>query len=337
MSAKATIVAPSNIAFIKYWGARDLHRVIPSNPSISMTLRRCYTRTTVEHLEGDAHEVRWRAGQSQEAGGFEKPPPAFEERVLSHLDHLRRITGSGGAFRVATENSFPAAAGIASSASGFAALTLAVLAALERETSPEECSTLARQSGSGSAARSVFGGYVEWPFGRQETDAYAFPIAPADHWDLRDVVALVATSPKKTSSLDGHRLAKTSRYFRVRQRRLPDRLQEVRQALAARDFERLGEAVETEAVDLHCIAMTSEPPIYYWQPGTLEVLAAVRDLRNEGVGAWSTMDAGPNVHVICQPQDEDRVVECLESLPSVTSTIRDGVGTGPLAENEHLF
>jgi diphosphomevalonate decarboxylase len=342
---RTTVVSPSNIAFIKYWGARDLERAIPENASLSMTLRTCHSRCTVAHRpDAVEHEVRWR-GQH----GFELAPPSFADRVRRHLDRLRAWAGCGGAFQVATENSFPAAAGLASSASGFSALTLAVLGALDRQVSPAEQSSLARASGSGSAARSVFGGYVQWPAPDAEDSPvagshpgdqisnYAFQVAPASHWDLRDVIAVVETSHKEVSSLDGHRRARTSPYFEARQAALPARLEGVREALLARDFQKLGEIVELEAVDLHCVAMTSRPAIFYWKPATLSVLEAVRGLRREGIGAWSTLDAGANVHVICQPADEDAVADRLAAVPGIDSILRDGVGDGPSYQEEHLF
>ncbi len=334
MLRKATVRAPSNIAFIKYWGARDLERAVPTNASISMTLDACYSRSTVEHLEtGDEHEIRWRGS----GGSFEDAPPAFAERVRRHLDYLRDWAGCGGRFRVATENSFPAAAGIASSASGFSALTLGTLAALGLDVPAAERSVLARRSGSGSAARSVLGGYVEWPAGEGEDECHAFPLADAGHWDLCDVVALVESGPKSVSSLDGHVRAPTSPYFATRLGSLPKRLSAVRQAVADRDIERLGPVLEAEAVDLHCVAMTSKPPIFYWKSGTLAVLEAVREMRGDGLAAYSTMDAGANVHVICLPQSRDAVAERLEALDAVHRTIRDRVGTGPVIEDEHLF
>ncbi len=348
MPNKSTVRSPSNIAFIKYWGARDLERAIPANPSLSMTLRSCYSRTTVEWLEEDGgHEVRWRAGGgvTPEGGkrkGLEAAPPAFAERVHRHLDVLRDWSGRGGRFRVATENSFPAAAGMASSASGFSALTLATLGALGRQATPAEQSVLARRSGSGSAARSVLGGYVEWPADDGEPSAggvecYARQIAAADHWDLRNVIAVVERGAKSTSSLDGHRRARTSIYWRTRQRRLPERLAAVRAAIAERDISRLGTLVEAEAIDLHCVAMTSEPPIFYWSPATLAVLAEVRAMRRDGVAAYSTMDAGANVHVICTPESEGEVAARLGRLDVELSLIHDGVGPGPVVEDQHLF
>ncbi len=354
MANKSTVRSPSNIAFIKYWGAKDLERAIPFNPSLSMTLRTCYSRTTVEWLDEDGeHEVRWRMGSGVTPEGgqrnkLETAPPAFADRVRRHLDYLRGWSKRGGRFRVATENSFPAAAGMASSASGFSALTLAVLGALELEVSAAEQSVLARLSGSGSAARSVIGGYVEWPApfeggdpddNSQESgiECYAHQVAGADHWDLRNVIAVVERGAKSTSSLDGHRRVQTSPYWPTRQQQLPGRLQAVREALAERDLERLGEVVEAEMVDLHCVAMTSEPAIFYWQPATLAVLAAVRAMRRDGVSAYSTMDAGANVHVICAPESESEVAARLGTLDVDLSLIHDGVGPGPVIEEEHLF
>ncbi len=337
--SKATVSAPSNIAFIKYWGARDLERVIPTNASISMTLDSCTSRSTVEHLPGEdgAHEILWRAA----AGSLETPPPAFAERVERHLDRLRDWAGCGGRFRFATENTFPSAAGIASSASGFAALTLGVLAALGRDLSDEERSDLTRRGGSGSATRSVLGGYVQWPAEIDwDDDGTALParqLYAASHWDLRDVVALVETGPKATSSLDGHRLAGTSIHFETRLQNLPKRLREVRDALASKDIEKLGTVVEAEAIDLHCMAMTSHPAIFYWQPGTLTVLAEVRAMREDGLAAYSTMDAGANVHVICLPEHEPQVAERLAALDCVQGVLRDRVGDGPAVLDEHLF
>lgn len=336
---RATVVSPSNIAFIKYWGAQDLSRVVPENASFSMTLRTCHSRCSVEHVPDAAqHDVRWRAGD----GGFEMAPPSFSERVVAHLDRLRDHYQCGGAFRVATENSFPSAAGLASSASGFSALSLAVMAALGRDEPDAVRSDWARRSGSGSASRSVFGGYVQWP--EQEESGAADPTAchavqlwSADHWDLRDVIAVVEDGAKEVSSLEGHRRARTSPYFEQRLKLLPERLRTVKRAMADRDFDALGPVIEAEAIDLHCIGMTSEPAIYYWKPATLAVLEAVRGLRRDGVPAWITMDAGANVHVICEPASEPAVVRRLQQVDGVLQILRDGVGSGPYEETTHLL
>ena len=333
MSGKATIVAPSNIALIKYWGTRDLATTMPFNPSLSMTLRECVTRTTVEPgLDGAADEIQVRfKGEDLRAA-----PEAFAAGVVSHLDKLRRWAGVDDRFRIATENSFPMGAGLATSASAYSDQAQAVMRSLGKDISLETASILARSSGSGSAARSVMGGYVEWP-AEGSDDGAATQVLPANHWDLRDVVAILDTAEKRVSSRAGHKLAETSPYFLPRLGQLPHRLAEVRQAIADREFAQLAPIVEEEAIDLHLIAMSSRPPIFYWLPGSLTVLSLVRDLREKGLAACSTMDAGANVHVLCTAAAEDRVVAALRELPEVKDVIRDGVGDGPKAEDRHLF
>ncbi|HEX4966015.1 MAG TPA: diphosphomevalonate decarboxylase [Thermoanaerobaculia bacterium] len=336
--SKATVSAPANIAFIKYWGARDLARALPLNSSISMTLDSCVTLCTVETLGHEGPDEVWLA---EPDGGFGSLEPEFDRRVREHLDRIRQWAGRNEAVRVATRNTFPTAGGLASSASGFAALTLATAGAFEKKASDKELSLLARRSGSGSASRSVFGGFVEWTApkedGKGDDDSYAKPLFDADHWELRDVIAVVEIGPKTVSSLEGHRRALTSPYYAKRQELLPERLEKVRRALRKRDLAELGPVLEEEAVDLHLIAMSSHPPVFYWSPGTIAVLRAVRELRQEGLAAWATMDAGANVHVICDPDAEDDVADRLEDLPAVGFVIRDGVGDGPDRETEHLF
>jgi diphosphomevalonate decarboxylase len=337
--SKTTVSAPANIAFIKYWGARDLDEALPMNPSISMTLEQCVTQCTVEALDGENDEV-W---ISEPDGGFGSPEPEFARRMIRHLDRIRQWAQREERFRVATRNNFPGAAGLASSASGFAALTLATAGALGKgETPIEELSRLARRSGSGSAARSVLGGYVEWPADLvqgpgAEEQSYSVQLAEAIDWELRDVIAVVEIGPKVVSSRDGHQRAHTSPYYTKRQELVPARLDRVRHAIAEADLSVLGPVIEEEAIDLHLIAMSSHPPIFYWSPGTVAVLRAVRELRQEGLQAFATMDAGANVHVICDADSEDDIAERLEDLPAVGFVIRDGVGDGPEYENQHLF
>lgn len=337
VAGKASVLAPANIAFVKYWGARDLAGTVPANPSISMTLSRALSHSTVEAFEAGrekgSDEV-WLAGAD---GSLNVAPRDFAARVQGHLEALRQRLGTEARFKVATRNNFPSAAGLASSASGFAALALAVSRALGLELSIAELSILARLSGSGSAARSVIGGYVEWPAGEGPERNHAVALAPADHWDLRDVIALVETGAKEVSSLAGHARAASSPYFERRQELLPQRLVAVRQALADRDFGRLGAVIEEEAIDLHLIAMSSRPAIFYWHPATLAVLERVRQLRQEGVPAYSTMDAGANVHVICLPDAEERVARELRTIPGVVDLVADGVGPGPVLTAPDLF
>jgi diphosphomevalonate decarboxylase len=336
--SKTTVSAPANIAFVKYWGARDLARALPMNSSISMTLEQCVTQCTVELLGHEGNDEIWLA---EPDGGFGTPDPEYGQRMREHLDRVRKWAGRQEAVRVATRNTFPTAGGLASSASGFAALTLAAAAALGKKASTKELSLLARRSGSGSACRSVLGGFVEWTASRgngdSDEDSFARQIASAEHWDLRNVIAVVEIGPKTVSSIEGHRRALTSPYFDKRQELLPERLEKVRRAIRDRDLAALGPVIEEEAVDLHMIAMSSHPPIFYWSPGTIAVLRAVRELRQEGLAAWATMDAGANVHVLCDADSEEEVAERLEDLPAVGFVISDGIGPGPDQETEHLF
>jgi diphosphomevalonate decarboxylase len=334
VTSKSSVTAPSNIAFVKYWGARDLAQALPMNASISMTLTECVSRSTVSFTEGSDEADRIELVGDD--GSYTLARGSFRERAVAHLDRVRRWARRSGSFRVATRNSFPTGAGIASSASGFAALTLAATKALGLSLSTPELSDLARMSGSGSAARSVLGGYVEWsPEGQGAGHAVA--IAPASHWDLRDVIALVDHGEKDVSSLDGHRLASSSPHYETRQRILPERLATVRRAIAERDLATLGPVLEEEAIELHLIAMSSKPPIFYWKPGTVQVLERLRALRREGLESWATMDAGANVHVICSPQAEAPVIAALTALSGVSGVLLDGAGPGPREEREHLF
>lgn len=331
---KATAVAAANIAFIKYWGMRDEERVLPVNPSISMTLSVCLSRCTVECLPaGSESEVLLRADK----GKLEPASESFARGAIAQVERLSEWAGESPAVRVAAHNSFPTGAGLASSAAGFSALTLAVLGALGREVEATELSVLARLSGSGSAARSIFGGYVEWPAGESVEAGHAVQLAPPEYWDLCNVIAIVDPTPKSVSSRQGHRAAASSPYWERRQQELPGRLDEVRRAIAARSLQRLGPILEKDAVELHLVAMSSQPPIFYWQAGTLAVLEAARRLRENGVVAYCTIDAGPNVHVICEPEDEEAVAAELESLPEVSWVIRDRVGGAPRLTENHLY
>lgn len=322
-----SVASPANIALIKYWGAVDLERALPRNPSISMTLRACRSVCTVRELERAREDV---VEMAQGDGRLAPAPDRFEGAIRAHLDRLRAWARSEVRFRVATRNTFPVAVGLASSAAGFSALTLAVARALGREPLLDELAELARASGSGSAARSMAGGFVEWGLGGNGDSGELRVLADAAHWDLRNVIAIVDERPKAVSSREGHRRAPGSPHYPARIARLPARLDAVRDAIARRDLEAMGPVIEEEAIELHLIAMSSRPPIFYWEPGTLSVLARVRALRADGVAAFATMDAGANVHVICEAPDEPAVAAALEGLDAVQRVIRDGVGPGPV-------
>jgi diphosphomevalonate decarboxylase len=330
--SQATAVAPANIAFVKYWGVQDAARTLPYNGSISMNLDACLTTTTVAFdptLPADEVTLRLYGQAAAPATGGPL------DRVVRHLDRLRALAGVSWRARVSSENNFPSDAGIASSAAAFAALTLAGVRALGLTLDERQLTLLTRRSGSGSACRSIPTGYVEWRVPEGEFDAArwddesdAVSLAPPEHWALADVVAVVDAGAKKIGSAENHRLAATSSYFPVRLAEVPSRLTEVRAAIRARDLERLGEAVEADAVSMHAVCMTSRPPSFYWSAGTLDVIHAVRAWRGEGLQSYFTIDAGPNVHVICAAADRAVVERRLAALPGVQFTIANGAGAG---------
>lgn len=323
-----TIRAGSNIAFIKYWGVIDAQINLPQTNSISMTLADAHTTTTVQWdpaLPADAITVDGRtlAGEAH-------------ARLVRHLDRIRARAGVTCHARVASRNNFPMASGIASSASGFAALTVAACAALDLPLSPTELSALARR-GSGSAARSLFGGFVEWERGHDDQTSVAHQLHPPQHWDLVDLVVVISRAEKAVSSEGGHRLATTSPLNRARVAHVEQLLPSVRTAIANRDLASLGAAAEWDALAMHAVMQTGNPSLLYWLPGTVEVMQAVRAWRQAGLEAYFTIDAGPNVHVLCARDDVGEVQSRLAALPSVTEIITSGPGPAPFRLDDHLF
>ena len=315
----ATAQAHPNIAFIKYWGNRDQTLRLPSTGSISMNLDGLFTRTTVTFsaaLEAD----RLRIGPRPVTG------PGLE-RVSLLLDRVRELAGIKECAEVTSENNFPSGTGIASSASAFAALALAASRAAGIILTQRELSRLARR-GSGSASRSIPGGFVEWYMGDDDSDSYAESIAPPEHWDLVDCVAILSKEHKQTGSAEGHPLAATSPLQGARVADAPRRLDLCRRAILARDFEALAAIVELDSDMMHAVMMTSTPGLFYWKPASLALMGAVREWRKSGIPAFYTVDAGPNVHVICPREQAEGLERRLRKLPAVQDVLVAGVG-GP--------
>lgn len=313
----ATAQAHPNIAFIKYWGNRDQALRLPANGSISMNLDGLFTRTTVSFQPSLPFDELVINGREVTGPGL--------ERVSAILDLIRAMAGIGERAEVITENNFPSGAGIASSASAFAALALAGSRAAGLTLSEAELSRLARR-GSGSAARSIPGGFVEWQAGTGDEDSFAFSIAPPEHWQLTDCIAVVSAAHKKTGSTEGHALAPTSPLQAARVADAPRRLDLCRSAILNRDFDAFAAIVELDSDMMHAVMMTSSPALHYWQPASLSVMQAVRQWRGEGLPVCYTVDAGPNVHVLC-PQTEARVVEMkLREIAGVSNVLVAKVG-----------
>ena len=328
MFQRATANSCSNVAFIKYWGNRDAKFRIPLNDSLSMNLDHATTTTTVEfdaQLNDDVVLIGDAAAQG-----------AARDRVIAHLDRVRALAHRQTKARVESRNSFPTGVGIASSASGFAALSLAATRAAGVELSERDLSILARQ-GSGSACRSIPAGFVEWIAGSSNADSYAVSIAPPAHWDLRDVIAVISAEEKQIGSTAGHAAATTSPFLATRVGALPGRFHRVRRAVLAKDLALLGPALEEDALELHFIAMTSRPPIFYWTPGMVRVIQAAQRGRADGLGVYFTLDAGPNVHLICESKDADQVAALARALPDVQQIIVNAPGGAARLIEEHLF
>ena len=304
---RAAAGAHPNIAFIKYWGNRDEKLRLPVNPSLSMNLAGLQTITTVEFAE--------RLTDDEVVIGGEKRDGAQKDRVSAHLDLIRARAGLRLKARVESRNNFPDGAGLASSASAFAALSLAGTLAAGLNLNESELSALARL-GSGSAARSVPEGFVEWQMGAAPADSFAFSIAPPGHWALADVIAVVSQKHKSIGSTGGHALAGTSPLQAARVAGAADRLQTCRDALLTRNFAALAEVVEADSNLMHSVMMTSTPPLFYWEPITLAIMRAVRQWREEGLPVCFTVDAGPNVHCLCEtaaaPEVERRLRDNLD-------------------------
>ena len=220
---------------------------------------------------------------------------------------------------VSSTNHVPTAAGFASSASGYAALAAAASKASGLQLKGEELSKLARR-GSGSACRSIYGGFVEWQKGTKDdgSDSYAVPILEQEAWDLSILSVMIESKQKKILSREGmKRTVETSPFYDGWLKATEEELQIAKKAIEKRDFELLGETLEKNAFKMHATTLGADPPFFYWQPATLEIIDYVQQLRSQGVLAYVTIDAGPNVKVICEPKDEQKVYQTLSEIDSV--------------------
>jgi diphosphomevalonate decarboxylase len=315
----ATVRAHANIALAKYWGKADVARNLPAVPSLSLTLDAMRTTTEVRFLpELLADELV--LGESSQQGR----PLARASKLLSEV---RGLADSPLFARVRSHNDFPTASGLASSASGFAALALAATRALGLELPPARVSALARAA-SASAARSLFGGFVELGAGAES----AVRVAGPEHWPL---VMLVAVTSEAAGSTDGmQHTQSTSPYYASWVSDAPRLFAEVKAAVLGRDFARLAPAVEQSALAMHASMLAANPALIYFRPATLGAIETVRGLRKGGTPACFTIDAGPHVKVLVEPNSApavrralaatDGVLRVLESAPGPDAAVIDG-------------
>jgi len=328
---KATAAAHPNIALVKYWGKRDEERMLPHTGSLSMTLGGLSATTTVEfsEREDDVCQIDGRRLDGAELS-----------RIVRVLDLVRSRAGLAQKARVVSKTDFPKQAGLASSAAGAAALAAAASWAAGLDFSPKELSILARQS-SGSACRSVEGGFCEWRRGEdpEGLDSHAVQVAPQTHWpELRMIVVVCADEAKEISSREAmKRCVETSPYFEGWVRCATEDLEVARKALLAKDLPKLGSVAERNAWRMHACAMAADPPIIFWRSMTLAVIEMVEAMRAGNVPAYFTLDAGPNPVILCLAGAAPRVEMRLGSLPGVQRVVVCGPGEGVQRLERHLF
>lgn len=306
----AVAVAHANIALIKYWGKRSVSQNLPAVGSISMTLDALKTETKVQFdtsLPNDSFTLNGEIISGQPL-----------KRVSTFLDAVLGTEARPQA-KVTSNNNFPTGAGLASSASGFAALTLSASRAAGQKLSKKELSQLARQ-GSGSAARSVYGGLVEMRRGNtlDGKKDYAEPIADKDYWDLRLIIAVTSEEQKPVGSTDGmNRTAETSPFYSAWVESQSADLEAMRNAIIQKNFKKVGELTEHSCFKMHGLAMTARPPLLYWNATTINTIQFVRDLRKSGIPAYVTMDAGPQVKILCLPESVDNIKKAISTIDGI--------------------
>jgi diphosphomevalonate decarboxylase len=318
--AEVTARANANVALVKYWGKRDARLNLPATGSLSLTLDELGVEASVAFgvTDADVFEIDGEPAHGETA-----------RRLADFVDLVRADMAPRPPVRVRTRAFMPLGAGLASSAAVFAALALATTRAAGHRLDPPALAALARR-GSGSAARSIFGGFVEWHLGRRPdgADSIAEPLAGSGDWDLRMVVAIVSTTPKAVSSRDGMRHAATSPFYPAWVAGADADLAEARAAIAARDLDALGRVSEHSALKMHAVGLGARPPLLYWQGATVDCVQRVWRLRAEGVPAYVTIDAGPQVKVLCEAASSAAVAAALAEVDGVQRVLTCGPGEG---------
>lgn len=330
---KTTALANSNIAIVKYWGKRDERLNLPQNSSISFTMdEQLSTVTTVEFDSRFDKDELW----------IDAKLASESEALRTHefLDLVRARANLPIFAKIVSKNSFPKGAGLASSASGFAALAAAAVKAAGLSLNDQELSILARQ-GSGSACRSVFGGAVEWQKGSRKdgSDSMAVPLSPPEKWKhLRNVIAIISAEEKKISSRAGMKeTVKTSKLYPQRLVDVEQRLAIVRNAIDNTDFESMMDAIMEDSDSMHACMADTQPPIIYMNETSHKIVRAVRELNEKEKIAAYTFDAGPNAHVYTTEKHAGEIRKMLGEIEGVQKVLECRVGEGVRYTQKHLF
>ncbi len=330
----ATAEATANIAVIKYWGKRDDSLILPNNSNLSFTMdEQLKTRTTVFFSPKFKKDELWLNGKKMDLNDKETG-----ER-LQQLDVIRKKAGISEKALIVSLNCFPTAAGFASSAAGLAALAVAASSAAGLNLSSEELSILARL-GSGSASRSVLGGFVEWKKGSERggSDSVAVQIAPETHWpELRNVIAITNPEKKKISSRAGMKQTiATSTLYPARVQYVEKAAEEMKKAVLAKDFQKFAELTMRESNNMHAVMLDTWPPIMYLNDISREIIYALHELNaaeGKTIAAY-TFDAGPNTHIYTLESNVPIVLKILKRIPGVIKTMVCRIGHGPKLLND---
>jgi diphosphomevalonate decarboxylase len=324
---RRTAKAPSNIAFIKYWGKKDEELKLPENGSLSMNLSNLYTVTTVKFSPNYFEDC-------VEIDGVREPNES--SRAIKHLDRVRLLAKIDLKAKVVTRNNFPVGTGLSSSASGFAALSLAASKAAGLNLSERELSILARQ-GSGSACRSIPDGFVEWLDGNTSGTSYSVSLHSPKFWYICDVVAVVSKDKKDISSTEGQKLVATSEFFSVRKAHMNEKLKLAKKLLSEKNFAEFGELIEAEALELHAIMLTSRPSLIYWTPGTLTIMKMTKKWRDDGIEVYFTINTGQDIHLICRQKTVVSLERKLAKMNGIKKVIVNQPSEGARIITKHLF
>lgn len=317
--------AHTNIALIKYWGKKNEQLIIPTTSSLSLTLDAFYTDTCVRFDERLKEDSFYLDGEKQRGAALRNTLPILSAvRKQARLPYFAEIVSS---------NHVPTAAGLASSASGMAALAGAASLAAGLRLSPTDLSRLARR-GSGSASRSIYGGFVEWQKGQSDQSSFALPVREAD-FDVGMVFLLLNQQKKEVSSREGmQRTVTTSPFYPAWVEHSERDLIEMKQALYEENFEKIGMLTEQSAMRMHATTMGAVPPFTYFEPATLEAMHFIRQLRKEGILCYYTMDAGPNVKILCRYSDSETIRKKAATLFGEENCIVSKPGSGLMVKKE---
>ncbi|GAJ26124.1 diphosphomevalonate decarboxylase [Liquorilactobacillus sucicola DSM 21376 = JCM 15457] len=300
LSKAFTARAHTNIALIKYWGKKDQELILPMNSSLSLTLDHFYTDTEVYFDQALKQDVFYLNEEKQNVS-----------KVTQFMNIVRRQAGLKVFAHISSTNHVPTMAGLASSASAYAALAMAASQAAGLQLSRRDLSRLARR-GSGSACRSIYGGFVEWQRGHDDQSSFASPIEENTNWNICMIAVVIDKARKKISSRLGmQRVVETSPFYTAWMKSTERDLAAIKEAIKKRDLKKVGTIAEENAMKMHALNMSAHPHFSYFEPASIAVMHLVELLRSEGICCYYTLDAGPNVKILCSVEDSTRILDRL--------------------------